>query len=185
MSYGPNFEFRVPPRGGQRAGRYSNGAAVIPIGAPVAVDTTADPDTLGLQPTELVTAGVAPVNGTHGIAVFEHIEYRGDDPVLTDYTEKSTIAVGAAIQLVSGDEVKVVLRNTEDETFLNGRDYTGRAMIAGLGATVSLAVGDLLTPGGGDDTQGYWVETATADEAWLVVTKVDNDRGEVEARLAF
>ena len=87
---------------------------------------------------------------------------------------------------MNGTDVKIVLRNTSDETFLQTRAYTGRVMVAGIGiATPTLAVGDYLTPGTGDDDNGYWAETATAANAWLVITKVDNDRGEVEARLTF
>jgi hypothetical protein len=58
-------------------------------------------------------------------------------------------------------------------------------MVAGLGATPTVAIGDYLTPGAGDDVSGYWAETATAANGWLVVTKVDADRGELEARLNF
>jgi hypothetical protein len=86
--------------------------------------------------------------------------------------------------MVSGSEVKVVLRNTADRTFLNTRSYAGRVMVAGLGATPTLAVGDYLTPGTGDDDAGYWAE-GTAANGWLVITNVDAARGEVEARLTF
>ena len=137
--------------------------------------------------TKATSAQDAPKPGEGGIAVYEYgpAAYAGDDPFLTTYSDKDTVPAGAAVQVVNGPDVKVVLRNTSDETFLNTRDYTGRVMVGGLGATLTLAVGDYLTPGTGDDTDGYWEETSTASEAWLVITKVDNDRGEVEARLTF
>lgn len=187
-NYGRNFEFRVPPRSGERAGRYYlSGADDIPIGAPVVVDTAGDENDLGLLPVELATGAQAPpANGMGGIAVYEHAPaaYAGYDAALTTYSDIDTVPAGKAVQVVSGATVKVVLRNTEDETFLNTRDYEGRVFVAGLGATPTLAVGDFLTPGTGNDNAGYWAES-TAENGWLVITKVDNDRGEVEARFTF
>ena len=58
-------------------------------------------------------------------------------------------------------------------------------MVAGLGATPTVVVGDYLRPGVGDDTSGYWTETATEADGWLVVTSVDATRQEVEARMTF
>lgn len=187
-NYGRNFEFRIAPQRGQRNGRYVNdSAAAIPLGTPVAV-TSDPPDALGREGVEPVTGATQPKRGTHGIILVEHIPptgMAGSDPFLTTYSDIDTAPVGEQVMLVSGDEVKVVLRNTEARTFLNTRDYPGRVMVAGIGATPTLEVGDYLTPGVGDDTDGYWAETATEAEAWLVVTAVDLDRGEVEARLMF
>lgn len=190
MSYGRNFEFRVTPHGGQRSGRayLDESVSTYPIGAPVVLTDGGTENALGQAAFTVATGATnKPAPGEGGIAVYEYgpAGYAGDDPWLTDYSDKDTIPAAASIQVVSGPEVKVVLRNTEDETFLNTREYTGRVMVAGLGATLSLQVGDYLTPGTGDDDNGYWAETANADEAWLVITKVDNTRGEVEARLTF
>lgn len=188
-SYGRNFDFRVPPVGGQRGSRYAlkAGEDSIPIGTPVVVDTTAGDTGRDMLEVTLATGAQAPVPGISGIAVFEYAPaaFAGDDPYLTLYSDKDTVPKGAAIQLVSGDTVKVVFKNTVDRTFLHTRDYDGRTMVAGLGATPTVAVGDYLTPGTGDDTAGYWAETSDATKAWLVVTKVDNTRGEVEAKMAF
>lgn len=188
-SYGRNFEFRVPPKSVNRGGRYYNSDSIaIPMGAPVKVDTSGDEDSLGLNPVLLATGAQAlPKPGQGGIAVYEYgpAAFAGDDPFLTTYSDKDSVPIGAAVQVVNGDYVKVVLRNTEDQTFLTVTDYDGVTFAAGLGATLSLAVGDMLTPGTGNGTAGYWAETATAANAWLVITKVDNDRGEVEARLNF
>jgi hypothetical protein len=188
-TYGRNFEFRVPPESQNRSGRYYlNAVADVAIGAPVKVSSPATADSLGLIPVELATGAQAkPAPGQGGVLVYEHgpAAYAGDDPWLTTYSDKSNAPHGKAVQVVNGEYVKVVLRNTADETFLNTRDYDGVTFVAGLGATLTLAVGDYLTPGVGNGTDGYWAETGTAANAWLVITKVDNDRGEVEARLNF
>lgn len=191
MSYGRNFEFRVPPKGGNRSGRgyLDETVSTTPIGAPVVLTDAGDENVLGLAAYTLATtAQAAPKPGEGGVAVYEYgpAAFAGEDPWLTTHSDMDTIPAGAAIQVVNGTDVKIVLRNTSDETFLQTRAYTGRVMVAGIGiATPTLAVGDYLTPGTGDDDNGYWAETGTAANAWLVITKVDNDRGEVEARLTF
>lgn len=187
-SYGRNFEFRVPPQGGQRGGRYVLAStADLPIGVPVVVADGADPDTslTGALPVDLATGAQAPTKGLSGILVYEHIDMHYLDPVYYTASDRDTAPTGKQVQVVSGDMVKIVLRNTEDRTFLQTRDYAGRTMVAGMGATPTLQVGDMLTPGTGDDTDGYWAETATAAEAWLIVEQIDLARGEVECRLAF
>jgi hypothetical protein len=190
-TYGRNFDFRVPPVGGQRGSRYAlkAGEDPLPIGAPVTVDTTAS-DASGrdqLQVT-LATGDQVPTPGLSGIAVFEYAPwpaFAGNDPYLTTYSDLDVVPKNSALQLVSGDTVKVVFKNTIDKTFLHTRDYKGRVMVAGLGATPTVAVGDYLTPGTGNDTAGYWAETSDATKAWLVITHVDSARGEVEAKMAF
>lgn len=193
MSSTRNFEFRVSPRGGQRAGRFSvpsTGTEIV-IGAPVKATVGTAPDSeLGLQVVELCTGAQAPLKGgLSGIAVFEYKGaegWAGDDPYLTTYSDKDTVPLGEAVQVVFGDTVKVCFRNTNDVTFLNSRDYTGRTMVSeGSGATPNVNVGDYLTPGVGTNAAGYWAVTATAANAWLIVTGVDDSRGEVEARLLF
>lgn len=187
MSYTRNFEFRVAPQGGQRAGRFSAESEIV-IGAPVIVADGAEVDDLGLIPADLAAADANVKPGLCGVAVYEYKGqegWAGDDPYLTTYADKDTVPSGAAFQIVSGHGVKVCLRNTTARTFLNTRDYAGRTMVAGLGATPTLQVGDFLTPGAGNDSAGYWKETSTDSDKWLVVTKVDNTRGEVEAVFLF
>lgn len=188
-TYGRNFEFRVPPHGTNRAGRFcvpSTGTR-IPIGAPVKADTGAGLNTLSLQTVALATGAQAPVKGLSGIAVYEYgpAAFAGDDPFLTTYSDKEDVPLAAAIQVVSGLDVKVVFRNTASSTFLNTRSYTGRTFVAGVGATPTVAVGDFLTPGDGNTTTGFWKKDASATNAWLVITKVDSARDEVEARMLF
>ena len=59
-------------------------------------------------------------------------------------------------------------------------------MVAGVSiATPTVAVGNFLTPGTGNDTDGYWAETSDAAEAWLVVTAIDAATDTVECVLNF
>lgn len=188
-TYGRNFEFRAPPRGGQRGGRYSvpTTGSEIPIGAPLVVTGGGSATSLGLTVCTLATGGSVPKSGVSGIAVYEWAPawQAGSDPYLTTYSDKDTIPLGAAVQLVSGPDVKVVFTNTVASTFLTNRAYAGRVMVAGFGATPTVAVGDFLTPGTGNDSAGYWAETGTAANAWLVVTHISTSRGEIEARFTF
>lgn len=188
-NYGRNFEFRVQPDGGSRSGRfYLTGVTDIPIGAPVKYDSGSTENVLGLLPVVLATgAQVRPHPGMGGILVYEHAPaaFAGVDPFLTTYSDIDKAPAGKAVIVVSDPEIKVVFRNTTARTFLNTRAYTGRIMVAGFGATPTVGVGDYLTPGTGNDTLGYWAETATESQAWLVVTKVDHGRGEIEARFVF
>lgn len=191
-TYGRNFEFRVQPHGGQRAGRYILPAtdADLPIGAPVRVDLAAGPDENGRLEVNLAVGPTpAPQNGLAGIAVYEWAPnaFAGDDPLVVSYSDKDYVPAGGPVYLVSGDEVKVVLRNTEENAFFGQRTYTARTMVQGIsGATPTVAVGEFLCPRSNpSDANGYWTETSTASEAWLVVTHVDVDRGEVEARFVF
>jgi len=188
-SYGRNFQFTVPPSGKQRKGQFYNDGVAIPIGAPVIVDLTNNGiNALDLVPVVLATTSQAiPKNSQGGIGIYEYgpAAFAGDDPTLTTYSDKDTIPAGAACVVVSGDDVKVRFTNTIASTFLNTRAYAGRVMVAGIGATPTVSVGNLLTPGTGNDAAGYWAKTTTAANGWLIVTKVDNTRTELEAQLAF
>jgi hypothetical protein len=185
MSYGRNFEFRVTPRQGERAGRYYLDDVARPIGAPVVLSGATDG--LGRLGVELVSGAQAkPAPGTGGVLVYEHIQFIGVDPAETTYSDLDTAPAGKAVQVVNGTTVKVAFKNTEDTGFLARENYpVARTMVDGIGATTTVEVGDFLTPGAGDDTDGYWAVTTDADEAWLVVTDVNSTTGEVEARLNF
>lgn len=181
-----NFEFRVSPDGGQRGGRYVLDGTNVPVGAPVVA--TGAVDALGRNVVELATgAQDVPKSGYGGILVYEEIVYAGVDPVLTTYSDMDTVPDGSPVQVVSGGEVKVAYKNTEDGNFLGRTGYpAGRVMVAGVSlATPTVAVGDFLTPGDGNDTDGYWAETSTESEAWLVVLNVDADTDTVECRVNF
>lgn len=186
-SYGRNFDFRVPPLPEQRGARYITPSDVaLPIGVPVKVTATTV-DAQGRNPVVLATGVTTKRSGTTGILVYEYAPaaFAGTDPNLTTYSDLGSAPLGAACQVVSGKTVKVVLKNTSARSFYGQRTYPGRIMVSGLGATPTVAVGDLLRPGVGDDTSGYWTETSTEADGWLSVTGVDTTRQEVEARMTF
>jgi hypothetical protein len=187
---GRNFEIMTPSLTFQRGSRYLLDEGVdIPIGAPVEVADGADPSTdfTGALPTTLATGATAiPKKGLGGVANYEWVDLNQLDPEYFTYSDRGEVPDGKLHQVISGDGVRIMLRNTLDRDFLNSRTYAGRIMVAGLGgATPTLAVGDLLTPGTGDDDNGYWAETADAANAWLVIVNVDHDRSELEAELNF
>lgn len=200
-NYGRNFEFRVAPVSKDRSGRNFLDGASVPIGAPVAYSesgTLGTENELGLRPFELAADGAsAPLPGQGGVAVYEFgpAAFAGDDAMLTTYSDKGMIPAGAAIQVVGGEYVKVVLRNVPDFTFSSVRDYAGVNMVNPTDAA-ALSVGDALIPGAGDGTDGYWKTGGTADSAtpagaWLIVERIGTfdihgSAGiEIEARLNF
>lgn len=186
-SYGRNFDFRIVPEPEDRGGRYVlSGTTDIPIGSPVKVadGATASASYTGALPAALATGAQAPKKGMTGIAVYEWLDLNQLDPEYYTYSDRSTVPASREFQVVSGPGIKVVFRNTANRTFLAVRNYAGRVMVAGIGATPTVAVGDYLTPGTGDDSNGYWAEGSAAN-AWMVVTLVDAARGSVEAEMVF
>lgn len=188
-TYGRNFEFRIPPRAERRHGRFAvpTTGTRIPIGAPVGLVADADPTSLDLQPVELITAATPPLAGRHGLVLFEHAPaaFAGVDAFLTTYSDLGDVPLGGAVQVIHGSEVKVVFKNTVDSDFLDARTYQGRTFVAGMSATPTVSVGDLLTPGPGDDDGGYWQVTGSAANGWLRVVHIDPVRLEVEAEFVF
>lgn len=187
-TYGRNVELRIPPRAEQRRGRYAvpTTGSVIPLGAPII--TTGDEVTdLDLTPVELATGPLAPKLGACGLLLYEWgpAAWAGVDPALTTYSDRDFAPLGAAIQMLSGPEIKVVFTNTVADDFLDVRPYPGRTMVAGMGATPTVDIDDLLTPGPGNDSGGYWEVTTDLALAWLRVTNVDAARLEVEAQFVF
>lgn len=191
-TYGRNFEFRIPPDGNERLGRYSvpSTGSKLPIGVPVRADVSAGFNSIGLQLVELANGEQAPKQDS-GILVYEYgpAAYAGDDQNLITYSDKDTVPLGAAVQVVHHPGLKVVFTNTTNTAYA---DFTAtfnsgpRVMVQGMGATPTLAVGNYLTPSSvSNDTVGYYMKTATASNAWFVVTKVDASRGEVEALMTF
>ena len=182
-----NFDIRISPRHGERGGRFvlATGSDALPQGVPVAVTGV---DAQERAVVELVTGATPkPKAGAGGILVYEQFRYDGTDTAITSYSDMDTVPAGRGVQVITGEnKVKVAYRNTTATTFYNRADYpTARVMVAGLGATPTVAVGDYLTPGTGNDTAGYWAETGDAANAWLVVTSVNSSTGEVEAMLNF
>jgi hypothetical protein len=199
-SYGRNFEFRIPPNHGARGGRFAAPAAtlgggtgsplgLIPIGAPVVADLVAGLDSAGRQIVKLAPSGtLSSAASDGGIMIYEYgpAAFAGFDPYLTTYSDLDVAPLAAGVQVVAGDaSTKVVFTNTTANSFLGIRAYPGRTMVLGIGATPTVIVGDFLVPGAGTETGGYWLSTATAAGAWMVITSVDTSRAEVEARMLF
>ncbi|QBQ74864.1 hypothetical protein [Caudovirales GX15bay] len=187
-SYGRNFDFRVTPEEYQRRGRIVlDEGSDVPIGAPFIImdDSTPDVGFTDALPAVLATGAQTPRRGMTGLGVYEWIDLNGHDTALYTYSDQDLIPNGKLFQLVSGPGVKVVFKNTSDRTFMNTRDYTGRIMVAGMGATPTVGIGDFLSPGTGDDTSGYWAVDGNSANAWLRVTNVDALRQEVEAEFMF
>lgn len=191
-TYGRNFDFRVPPKSGERGGRYAldaAGAATVQIGAPVILkDGTSDAS--GRLYVAVADGDQAiPKSGMGGVMVYEYgpAAYAGYDTQITTYSDLGTAAAGAAVQVITGKQVKIVLKNTLATTFLQSRSYSAVKMVdETLGATPTLAVGDYLGPANSPSaSNGYWQKTSTAANGWLVVVSIDATRGEVEARLNF
>lgn len=186
-SYGRNVEFRVVPLEYQRRGRIIlDEGSDVAIGAPfiIADDAPTDPMWTDALPATLATGAQTPKRGLSGLGIYEHLDFNQVDPQWVTYSDKDLIPNGRQFQLISGHGLKVVFRNTADRTFMGTRDYPGRVMVAGMGATPTVTVGDFLTPGTGDDDSGYWAVSTSAN-GWLRVTNVDALRQEVEAEFIF
>lgn len=184
-SLGRNFSFLQSPLPEHRLGRYKTGATVIPQGAPVvatgAMDTADKRRTVALAAADADVATVT--GGLGGILVWDEAwtNFHGYDPVLTTASDIDTVPTYTPAQVVHGTEVRVQFRNTADRSFLGLRDYDGRTIIN----LTSMVLGDLLTPGAGNDTDGYWKRTTTAGDGWLRVTAIDTTNGLVEAQMLF
>lgn len=191
-SYGRNFDFRVMPHQGGRGSRYMLGGTTnIPIGTPVEYDGAISTTTFGsgVIGINLAIGAQIPNLGTSGVVVYEHAPaaFAGYDEALTNYSDIDFVPAGKLCQVVHGTDVKIVLTNTVASTFLHTRAYTGRIMVAGFGGATSgdAEIGSYLTPGNGTDVAGYWQTTATAANAWLVVTAANQTALEVEAKMTF
>ena len=184
-----NFVFRKSPLHGQRGARFVlGGPTQLTSGVPVACDGSTDG--LGRATVTIVTGETAkPKPGQGGILVYENIEQVGGDARILTFSDIDLATPGDAVQVVTGGSgtVKVAFTNTAASTYLGRANYPkARVMVAGVSqATPSVAPGDYLTPGDGNDTTGYWKETSTAANGWLVVTSVDSTNGIVEAELNF
>lgn len=187
-----NAQFRVSPRNGERGSRFVLDTASDPLPQFVPVLVTGENDGLGRAYVELATDDGGnkdkPLPGQGGILIYEQFRYDGNDPLLTTYSDVDTVPAGRAVQVITGENrVKIAYKNTSADSFYNREDYpTARIMVAGVSiATPTVAVGNYLTPGVGDDTSGYWKETSDAAEAWLLVTSVNTSTDTVEVVLNF
>jgi len=175
MSYSRNFGFR------DFTNIIRDGRNKTPsTGNPLVLGTAVVVDPANPGVVKVPAADDSP-SALSGILVYEHIQYKGVDAALTESVDMDTAPKGQYVQIVHGPGVKVWFKNTPEVTLADGTVRAARTMVAGAGATPTLAVGDLLTV----DTDGTWKETSTAADAWAVVESVDTTRGLVEARLTF
>lgn len=175
MSYSRNFGFR------DFTNIIRDGRNKTPsTGSPLVLGTAVVVDAANPGVVKVPAANASP-SALSGVLVYEHIQYKGVDAALTESVDMDTAPLGQYAQIVHGPGVKVWFKNTASVTLADGRTRAPRTMVAGAGATPTLAVGDLLTPA----ADGTWKETSTAAEAWMVVESVDTTRGLVEARLTF
>lgn len=182
MGYSRNFGFRsfenIVRDGRSRIPRDSEDLWVL--GTAVEVDTANQG--FVTKPT-----GGAPSPGC-GVLVYEHIQYKGDDPSLVNPNDKDTVPVGEMVQVVRGNGTKIWLKNTDDRPLYDGRPVSGRQMIVGAddgaGGTTdvdfSTLVGEYLTP----NAEGFW-EVGDAATGWLWVEQADADAQLAECRLTF
>lgn len=172
MSYSRNFGMRSFENV-VRDGRFRAPKSGTPflIGSPVALDT-ANPGFL-----RLATAAEAPSPLT-GVAVFEHIQYKGVDTFLTTNVDApfNRVPLGQYTQMMHGVGVKVWLKNTTASPLYDGRTQEGVTVYAG-----PVAVGDSLVPAG----DGTWRVGTGTETGWLFVEQSNPDSGLVEARFNF
>ncbi len=156
-----NAQFLVSPRHGERGSRFvlDTASDALPQFVPVVV--TGANDGLGRAVVELATDSGGnkdkPLPGQGGILVYEQFRYDGSDTAITTYSDKDTVDAGSPVQVITGaGHVKIAYRNTSAATFYTRADYpTARVMVAGVSiATPTVAVGNMLTPGVGNDTDG-------------------------------
>lgn len=113
-----------------------------------------------------------------GIVVYEHIQRMGSDPYTTTAQDFEVVPAGQYAQVMRGPGVKVWFKNTDEAVSYDGKTRSGRDLVAGLGATPTVAVGDFLTVA----ADGTYVE-GTAANGWFLVEQVSGDL--VECRFTF
>lgn len=175
-TYGRFCSFRASPYPQQRDGHCRNGNAVLPQMAPVVIASQSAVDGRNV----LALAGEAATPSPNaGVILYEDPWFSrvGRDPVTTTSSDIDVVPANAPAQrvLLVGN-VKILVQNLSagDLDFDGMRSYDGRNMfkpadIAGL------AVGDYVTPGAGNNTDGWWKKAAGASTGWGQVAEVDVD----------
>lgn len=170
-----------------REGRFRSPAATeLRLGTLVEIDPA---DTARVREAD-GTTGVA-IGGsgdvrlaTCGILWYEHDSqtYEGRAAGSLD-VDLDTAPTNRMVQVLHGPGTKVWLRNTDASTTEPGLNFPSpRAavtMVNGLGSA-GVSVDDLL---GWDATNDYFAVTANADEAFMVVTAVDDTLKKLDAVL--
>jgi hypothetical protein len=190
MSNTRNFHFRQPPRPQERLGNFKLGATPLANGSPVtAVAGTVGTD--GRLVLSQAAAASAPVAGLTGVLNQElpWDGYSGYDTALTVAADLHLARALEQAQVCHGASTKVLVQNTEETVFEEGMDGVGTtydAINMFLPADIAtLAVGDMVTPGAGNTTDGYWKKTADATKSWGNVVYVDAEYSVVVFQLNF
>ena len=154
-------EIRIPPQVENIDGRHVSASGGFRRLVPVKASTTQD----AYGRTVLAAAGTgAPVKGLSGLADFVKLGQAGFEN-FRELFDRETIPASVPCLRLQGSEMKVAYRNS-----------TAVKMVAG-----TLAMGAYVTPvGTPNDTNGYLTVTATAADAWGVITDLSD--GEIEIR---
>lgn len=162
--------FRVPAAPNAFSGDGSEGGLAL-IGTAVMLDA-ANPGFLKRPDANEVPSPAC------GVVVYEHIQRMGSDPFTTTALDFEVVPAGQYAQVMRGPGVKVWFKNTESALSYDGKSRPGRDLVAGLGATPSVAVGDFLTV----TADGTYTE-GNATNGWFLVEQVQGDL--VECRFTF
>lgn len=176
-SIGRNITILQGPIYQHRLGRFKNGSAAVRQGVPVIADTYDSYD--GRTSVEVAVNDDSPVVGQSGILIYEApwTGWHGVDPESTSFSDLDVIPADAPAQLIHGTEVRIRFQNTDPAE--GGRRVISEALVG------SLSIGDALVPHASpSDVNGEW-QAASSDDAWLVVTAVDEERDYVEVQLQF
>lgn len=185
--YGRFGTFRQSPTPQHRLGRMKTGNAALEQLVPV---VGAGPMSAG--DARIVVgrpaANAAPIIGLSGILVHEEAwtAKHGQDPETFSSSDYDTVPANTQAQVVHGTEVKLLVQNlsADDLEFDGMRSYTGRNMFNPTDLE-TLAIGNMVTVGAGNPTDGFWKKTATAAEAWGTVVEVDAEYGLAVFQLRF
>lgn len=115
MSYTRNFEVRRVSGSLLRDGSYKT-----PAGSALKLGSIVMPNAAAEGYLKAAT-DAAPRSAGVGVLWFEHIQYIGVDPNLTLYVDFDSAPANAYAQIITGSGVKVVYKNTNAVTLVDGR----------------------------------------------------------------
>ena len=173
-TYGRFGSFRASPTPQQRDGHTKTGNAALPQFCPVVIDGQSATD--GRNTLAKAAEAAAPTPHS-GVLIWEepYFAHVGYDPVTRTASDVDTVPANTPAQRVQlHSNIKILVQNlsADDLDFDGMRSYTGRNMFKPADLA-GLAVGDMVTPGAGNDTDGYWKKTADATLSWGRVAEVD------------
>lgn len=192
-SLGRFFDFRMSPADEHRLDWFKTGASPIAQGAPVTrlSSQTAVDELDGRVILQLAGEGTARKVGESGLLVWEEPwpNVQLDRAPIERPSDYDTAPARRPVQVVYGVETQVVLRNISAEAlaFEDQATYSGRNMVK-PDDVADIELGSLLTPGAGNDDDGYYKLTNDATLAWLRVVDfevVDANQFYLAAQVLF